>query len=216
MLVLQVTRDVGDAIVLDDGPAMPLTLRCGRIVAGRVLCEGRRRLEDLGLSHLARLPPQARLTKRKHVQGPIDDALHAAVRVCVRGTGTPWSRDHHDWAEFTLQRFEQVYDKYLRANLPSSPTGSSTKNCSRTHNVILFGDPGSNSVLAKVVDELPLAWTKQSLEVRGEKFDPHTHGVPLIYPNPFNHKPLHRRELRPHIPQGGIRRLERPTLPASR
>src|SRR5262249_15730860 len=52
-------------------------------------------------------------------------------------------------------------------------------------NVVLFGDPGSNSALAKIVDRLPVRWQKSTIEVNGQKYDPATHGLSLIYPNPL-------------------------------
>lgn len=184
--VLQVVRDAGDAIVIDGSPAMPLTSAAGGLLPGVYFstdADGWKSW-DYRVSHDYLTKPS--LSKRKHIQGPIDDAFTRPF-ICVRGTGTPWSRELHDWAEFTLQRFEQEYDKYLRAKLPIVTDRQFNEELFETHHVVLFGDPGSNSVLAKVVDQLPLAWTKQGLEVRGEKYDADHHGVPLVYPNPFNH-----------------------------
>lgn len=184
--VLQIVRDVADAVVLDDGPAMPLTSAAGGLLPGVYFVKNAEgwKTWDYRTSHDYLTKPG--VSKRHNVQGPIDDAFTRAF-ICVRGTGTPWSREHHDWAESTLQRFEQEYDKYLRAKLPVITDRQFNEELFETHNVILFGDPGSNSVLAKVVDQLPLAWNKTSLEVRGEKYDADRHGVPLVYPSPFNH-----------------------------
>ncbi len=184
--VLQIARDAGDAIVIDNGPAMPLTSAAGGLLPGVYFAADADgwKTWDYRISHDYLTKPS--LSKRKHVQGPIDDAFTRPF-ICVRGTGTPWSREHHDWAESTLQRFEQEYDKFLRAKLPIVTDRQFNEELFESHNVILFGDPGSNSVLAKVVDQLPLAWNKTSIEVRGEKYDADRHGVPLVYPNPFNH-----------------------------
>jgi pimeloyl-ACP methyl ester carboxylesterase len=183
--VLQIARDVADAIVLDDGQPLPLTSAAGGLLPGVYFSKEADGWTtwDYRTSHDYLTKPA--LSKRKHVQGPIDDAFTRPF-ICVRGTGTPWSREHHDWAESNLQRFEQEYDKYLRAKLPVITDRQFNEELFETHNVILFGDPGSNSVLAKVVDQLPLVWNKSGIEVRGEKYDANTHGVPLIYPSPFN------------------------------
>ena len=53
-------------------------------------------------------------------------------------------------------------------------------------NLILFGDPASNSVLKRIVGALPVKWTEDAIEVDGQSFDPATHGVSLIFPNPLN------------------------------
>ena len=106
--------------------------------------------------------------------------------VCVRPTGTPWSVPQAEWAKWTLSRFETEFDKRMRAKVPIVNDTQVTDELIETKHLILFGDPGSNAVLAKVVDRLPVKWTKSGLEVKGEKYDTASHGVALIYPNPLN------------------------------
>jgi hypothetical protein len=55
------------------------------------------------------------------------------------------------------------------------------------HNLILWGDAKSNSLIAKVLPELPITWTAESLQV-GEQpaVDAKSHAPVLIYPNPLN------------------------------
>jgi hypothetical protein len=43
-------------------------------------------------------------------------------------------------------------------------------------------------VIARVIDQLPIRWTKDELEVNGVKYDPTTHVPVLIYPNPLDRK----------------------------
>jgi hypothetical protein len=54
-------------------------------------------------------------------------------------------------------------------------------------NLVLWGDPSSNKVLAKIADKLPIKWTKDGVEVGAESFSA-THVPVLIYPNPLNPK----------------------------
>jgi hypothetical protein len=56
------------------------------------------------------------------------------------------------------------------------------------HNLILFGDPGSNSVIANVLPRLPLRWSKQEITIGTRRFDAASHVPVLIYPNPLNPK----------------------------
>src|SRR5262249_1296392 len=57
-----------------------------------------------------------------------------------------------------------------------------------SHNLVLWGDPGSNSVLARISDRLPVRWTRESVTAGGASY-PADHHVPvLIYPNPLNPK----------------------------
>ena len=125
------------------------------------------------------------LNKRHGLQGPIDDAFMESF-VCVRGTGQPWSANQQAWADWTLSRFEQEFDKWLRGKVQVVSDSALNDEQIADQNLILFGDPGSNSVLARVLDKLPIKWTKSGLEVNGQTYDADSHGVALIYPNPLN------------------------------
>src|SRR5262249_39269887 len=56
----------------------------------------------------------------------------------------------------------------------------------RDKHLILFGDPASNSLIARVLEKLPLKWTTDSLEFAGKTYDPARHLPVLIFPNPLN------------------------------
>jgi len=54
------------------------------------------------------------------------------------------------------------------------------------YNVVLFGDPGSNKWIAKMLPKLPLKWTKDTITVGGNTF-PAAENLPLLgYPNPLH------------------------------
>jgi predicted esterase len=125
------------------------------------------------------------LRKRHDLQGPIDDAFMQPF-VCVRGTGTPWSADHQRWCDWTLARFEREWDKWLRGRVPVVNDTDVTEELIATKHLVLFGDPGSNSVLSKVATRLPARWTRDSLAIAGATYDPALHGLVLIHPNPLN------------------------------
>ena len=52
-------------------------------------------------------------------------------------------------------------------------------------NLILWGDPSSNRIIERIADKLPIKWTKDGVELNGEKFSA-THLPILIFPNPLN------------------------------
>ncbi|MDX1966701.1 MAG: alpha/beta hydrolase-fold protein [Planctomycetaceae bacterium] len=183
--VLSLSRDVADFVSIDGGERLPLLSAAGGLLPNVYFertSEGWKGF-DYRASHEYLTKPGT--SKRRHLQGPIDDAFTRSF-VCVRGTGTPWSADHADWANWTLDRFGREYDKYLRGKLPIVNDTQLSDEQLETHNLILFGDPGSNAVLARVVDRLPIQWTKEALEVRGKTYPTAEHGVPLIFPNPLN------------------------------
>jgi hypothetical protein len=52
-------------------------------------------------------------------------------------------------------------------------------------NLILFGDPGSNSWIRKVLPELPARWTRDTVQLGAKKYSAADHGLQLISPNPL-------------------------------
>ncbi|HZT80871.1 MAG TPA: hypothetical protein VFA26_11635, partial [Gemmataceae bacterium] len=48
-----------------------------------------------------------------------------------------------------------------------------------------FGDPGSNTLIAQVLDGLPLTWTKDRLALGGREFSAAEHVPVMIYPSPL-------------------------------
>jgi hypothetical protein len=123
--------------------------------------------------------------KVPRLQGPIDDAFTAPF-LCVRGTGQPWHEATGKYAEGNLKRFEAEWDKYLRGALPVKDDTDVTAEDIATRHLILFGDPSSNSLLAQVLDGLPLKWTKEKVALGGKEYDAGTHVPVMIYPSPLH------------------------------
>lgn len=122
--------------------------------------------------------------KRPGQQGPIDDAFTGAF-LCVRGTGKPWNKGADDYAKASLKRFVEEWHHYFRGELPVKDDTAVTENDLRDKNLILFGDPGSNSWIAKALPNLPLKWTPEKLTLSGQEYAADKHVPALIAPNPF-------------------------------
>ncbi len=56
------------------------------------------------------------------------------------------------------------------------------------NNLVLWGDPSSNRILARIADKLPVKWTASGIVVGKDRFSPETHAAILIYPNPAEPK----------------------------
>ncbi len=123
--------------------------------------------------------------KRRDLQGPIDDAFMQPF-VCVKPTGAAWSEPLAKYADWSLARFGKEFDKYLRGQVPVVTADGVTPDMIGDKNLVLFGDPGSNPLIAKLLPELPIEWTKDRISVGGKTYDPQTHAVVMIYPNPLN------------------------------
>lgn len=125
--------------------------------------------------------------KWPELQGPIDDAFTSPF-LCVRGTGKPWHDATQKYATANLERFTAERNKFLRGDLPVKNDSDVTEADITRKHLILFGDPASNSLIGKVIEKLPLKWTKESITFAGKKVPAGDHVPVLIYPNPLNPK----------------------------
>jgi dienelactone hydrolase len=123
--------------------------------------------------------------KAAALQGPIDDAFMDGF-LCVRGTGKPWHEATQKYAEKNLQRFQAEWNQFMRGDLPIKDDVDVTEEDINGKHLILFGDPASNSLIAGVVDGLPLKWTKESITLAGKTYAAAEHVPALIYPSPLN------------------------------
>ena len=130
----------------------------------------------------------ARIEKRPGLQGPIDDAFTDRF-VIVRGTGTPSFPKVQAWADARLARFTATWAESMRGDLRVIDDTALTPADVETSHLVLFGDPGSNRVLAELLPGLPLTWTESTLKVADGTFDPATHAPALIAAHPKD--PLH-------------------------
>jgi hypothetical protein len=53
-------------------------------------------------------------------------------------------------------------------------------------NLVLWGDPRSNRLLARIAEKLPLRWGANEVWLRGHRFGANRHVPILIHPNPLN------------------------------
>lgn len=118
------------------------------------------------------------LRKVQGLQGPIDDAFTDSF-LCVRPAGKVFPE---------LDRFTAEFAKWLRGDPRVKDDRSVTAEDIAGHHLVLFGDPWSNAMIAKVIGKLPIKWTRQEITIAGRTFDAASHVPALIYPNPLNPK----------------------------
>jgi pimeloyl-ACP methyl ester carboxylesterase len=123
--------------------------------------------------------------KMTNLQGPIDDAFLSSF-LCVRGTGKPWHEATEDYAKANLERFRKEWSKYLRGEPPIKDDVEVTPLDIASRHLILFGDPSSNSLIAEVLDGLPLNWTKDKIVFDGKDYAAAEHVPAMIYPSPLS------------------------------
>lgn len=174
------------AIHVADLPVRPRRLRIG--LEEYVVPDQGNRIESVRVNGRWRIVNNSDQSviagKRPGLQGPIDDAFTSPF-LCVRGTGKPWNAAVQAYADASLRRFTDEWHHYFRGELPVKDDVSVTEEDVRTRNLILFGDPGSNSWIAKVLPKLPLTWSKETLRFGDQEYAAAEHLLALIAPNPL-------------------------------
>lgn len=122
--------------------------------------------------------------KRNDLQGPIDDAFMSRFAV-VKPNVNGFAAATDNRADTAVTQFATLWDRYFRSALPMRTAAEYEADTYKFSHLVLFGDPQSNPLIAKVLPNLPITWTKEKLVVNGVEYDPKTHVPVLIYPNPI-------------------------------
>ena len=129
--------------------------------------------------------PDNGLRKKHNLQGPIDDAFMDSF-IVVRPTGTAKHEAVQKWTTSELQHTVEQWRKQFRGDAVVKDDSAISDKDIASSNLILFGDPASNSLLAKIINKLPIGWNDQTVQVGKRSFDAAHHAPILIYPNPLN------------------------------
>jgi hypothetical protein len=134
---------------------------------------------------LAAAGAEAALAKRPGLQGPIDDAFMDSF-VMVSPTGKPINEAVGKWAEKEMGHAVRHWRSQYRGDAPVKKDTEVSDSDIKGSNLVLWGDPSSNAVLAKIADKLPVKWTDKGVTVGDKTYEAGTHVPLLIYPNPLN------------------------------
>jgi dienelactone hydrolase len=129
--------------------------------------------------------PGSALAKRHGLQGPIDDAFMESF-LFVKPTGTAQNAKAGAWV---ADEFAYATGQWRRQHRgePRVKNDSAVTDADITaHNLILFGDPQSNKLLAKLADKLPIKWTSAGVVVNGRTWPADKFAPAFIFPNPLN------------------------------
>ncbi len=173
-------KPIGERVVLDDqtilftppppGPTWSLHFR-----------------KEQGRWTQARSSDDGALRKRHGLQGPIDDAFMDAF-VFVAPTGKPLNAALGAWVERERKEAVEAWRRTMRGDVREFRDVDFPEAWLDGNHLVLWGDPSSNSVLARIADRLPIRWTAEGVKV-GDKVHPAERSVPvLVYPNPLNPK----------------------------
>jgi hypothetical protein len=127
------------------------------------------------------------LRKRHGVQGPIDDAFMDSF-LMVRPTGKAMNDRVGKWAADEMKHAIDHWRKQFRGEARVKDDSAISADDIAAHNLIIWGDPSSNQMLAKIAAKLPIRWDEKGVHVGDKTYDPAHHVPVLIYPNPLNPK----------------------------
>ncbi|HEY6988688.1 MAG TPA: hypothetical protein VH369_09915 [Bryobacteraceae bacterium] len=125
------------------------------------------------------------LHKRHGLQGPVDDAFLDSF-LMVSPTGTPLGPSVAKWVSDEERHAITEWRRQFRGDAQVRKDQEVTDADIAQNNLVLWGDPGSNRVLARIADKLPVKWTAEGIAIGTERYSASTHVPILIYPNPLN------------------------------
>ena len=127
------------------------------------------------------------LHKCHGLQGPIDDAFLDSF-IMVRPTGAAIAPGIARWVAAEQQHAITEWRRQFRGEVQVRDDTAIADADIAGSNLVLWGDPGSNKVLARIAGRLPIQWTSDAVIVGKARFPSATHALLLIYPNPLNPK----------------------------
>jgi hypothetical protein len=131
------------------------------------------------------LAPASTELKKKHLlQGPIDDAFMAPF-LFVRPTSDGMHPETQRWVEQEFEHAVREWHRQMRGDARVKSSEEVTDADLQKYHLVLWGDPKSNPMIAKVLENLPVAWNSERLSIGGGDNDAKYHMPVLIYPNPL-------------------------------
>jgi hypothetical protein len=177
---LAIHEAAGVAAVRIDGTDLPVHERpaAGPLVVARA---GLRPDGGWRIAASADLPP---LRKRPGLTGPIDDAFTSPF-VVVPPERPGLSPEVDAFARREFEHFRRRWRELFRGELPVLAAADVTADVLRDRNLVLFGDPVSNPLIARVLRGLPIAWSADGLTIAGRTHPAASHVPLLVRPNPL-------------------------------
>lgn len=123
------------------------------------------------------------LRKQHGLQGPIDDAFMDSF-LFVTPTGE-LSSGTATWMKAEQERAIREWRRQWRGEAPVKRDTEVTDEDIATRNLVIWGDPSSNKLLARMAAQMPLKWSASEVALGAHKFGG-SHVAIMVYPNPLN------------------------------
>ena len=125
------------------------------------------------------------LRKRHGLQGPIDDAFMDSF-LMVTPTGKPMNEKVSRWAAAEQAHAMDHWRRQFRGDARVRNDTEITDDDIASNNLVLWGDPASNRLLARIASQLPIRWDAQGAHTPQANYPADRYVPVLIYPNPLN------------------------------
>jgi hypothetical protein len=104
----------------------------------------------------------------------------------VQPTGEPLNARIGAWAAAELGHATNQWRQQFRGDARVKDDTAVTDADVAANNLVLWGDPSSNRLLARLAEKLPVRWDAQNIRLGGQTFAADHHVPVLVYPNPLN------------------------------
>jgi pimeloyl-ACP methyl ester carboxylesterase len=132
-------------------------------------------------------PEENPLRKRPGLQGPIDDAFMDSF-LMVTPTGTPLNSQVGAWVKAEQAHAITHWRIQFRGEARVKQDTEVTPEDIAQHNLVLWGDPASNRILAQIAEKLPIRWSASEVRLGEKTFSADAHVPVFLFPNPLNPK----------------------------
>jgi dienelactone hydrolase len=123
--------------------------------------------------------------KRHELQGPIDDAFMDSF-IFVRPSGKSKHELVEKWVTSELERAIEHWRRHFRGEARVKLDRDVSDQDIASANLVLWGDPTSNTVLGRIADQLPIRWQADQIAVDRRTYPADENALVMIYPNPLN------------------------------
>lgn len=119
------------------------------------------------------------------LQGPIDDAFLDPF-VVVRPFSPSRFPAVQRWMEFELPHFVDRWRALMRAELRVEDAEDLDYVDLQEKNLLLWGEPETNALIAEMVEGLPIRWTEDEIQLGSRSWPRDSHVPAFVFPNPLN------------------------------
>ena len=106
----------------------------------------------------------------------------------VRPTGKPLNEKVGSWAATEMNHAIDHWRRQFRGVARVENDTEVSDSEIAANNLVLWGDPQSNQLMARIVAQLPIRWDRQGIHTPQAEYPVDQHALVLIYPNPLNPK----------------------------